>query len=338
MKSRIVPCAFVSGLMVTLSSLPGLGMDGLDEASTVAVADPKDNGGESPKQEYVRIQRNDRRLASTLQTSVIRFANSSQFPGKVVDLLGAIHLGEESYYVELNRRFASYDVLLYESVIPEEALKQGLRPGGPGAGRKLNDEEAWSESKVGLATISALQLGMKDVLGLQFQLAGIDYTAANFVHADMTQEEMEDSMAQRGESFSEMLAREMAKAALQSGKTNPIAQQLDLLLSVLTSNRKYRIRRIAAMEMIKANDGDVFVRADGTSTIITERNVKALDVLRRELGNHENNRLGLFYGAGHFRDMEERMIDELGFERVGEEWITAWQLRAPRKTQTTDTE
>jgi len=284
---------------------------------------------EKPKQQYIRIKRNERRLADQMQTSVIRFANSKQFPGKVVDLIGAVHLGEESYYDELNRRFAEYDALLYEAVIPEEALRSGLRPGGGGSGRSLSDDEAWTESKVGLATISALQVGMKDVLGLEFQLSGVNYRPANFVHADMTQEEMERSMAERGESFSEMLAREMLKATLKQQQKNPIAQNLDVMLSLLTSDRQYRVRRIAAVEMVGASDGDVFADSDGMSTIITQRNVKALKVLRRELKKSSNKELGVFYGAGHFADMEKRMVDEFGFERASEEWITAWQLRPP---------
>ena len=288
-----------------------------------------------PTQQYIRIERNARKLASALQTSVIRFANSEEFPDKVVDLIGAIHLGETAYYKEFNRRFAEYDTLLYEAVIPEEALQQGLRPGGHGTGRSLSDDEAWTESKVGLATISALQIGMKDVLGLEFQLAGVDYTPDNFVHADMTQEEMEESMARRGESFSEMLAREMAKAAVQQQQRNPLAVNLDLVLSILSSDRQYRVRRIAAVEMVKASTGDIFATSDGTSTIITERNIKALNVLRRELKKVKNQQLGVFYGAGHFADMEQRMVDELGFERVAEEWITAWELR-PAVTEQPD--
>lgn len=36
----------------------------------------------------------------------------------------------------------------------------------------FNDEQQWTEAKVGLAAISVLQLGMKDVLGMEFQLSG----------------------------------------------------------------------------------------------------------------------------------------------------------------------
>ena len=282
--------------------------------------------------QYVRVRRNERRLSVALETSIITFGDSEQFPGSTVDLIGAIHLGEAQYYEKLNSRFKDYDVLLFEAVMPEEAVKRGFRPGGGRGGvrRDLKDEEEWTESKIGLAAISSLQLGMKDALGLEFQLSGIDYTQDNFVHADMTQEEFEQSMARRGESFSQMMMQEMSKAAFKQQKTNPVAQQLDILFSLLASDRMYRVRRIAAAELSRANDGDVFAGPDGTSTIITERNKSALKVLRRELKNG-HKKIGIFYGAGHFPDMEQRMLSRFGYKRQNEEWVTAWHLSNPEK-------
>lgn len=286
---------------------------------------------EEPKQEYIRIRRNERRLAMALETSVIRFGESTKYPNATVDLLGAIHLGEAQYYEVLNKKFSEYDVLLYEAVMPEEALRQGLRPGGrKGGGRKLQDEDEWTEAKVGLTAISVLQLGMKDALGLEFQLSGIDYFAGNFVHADMTQEEFISTMASRGESFSEMLMREMGKAAVKQQKTNPIAQQLDLMFSLASSDRVYRVRRIAAVELTKADDGTAFAGEDGTSTIITERNRVAFNVLRDQLLAGKK-KIGVFYGAGHFPDMEDRLVEQFGMKRMSEEWITAWNLRPAKK-------
>ncbi|MFY9256244.1 MAG: hypothetical protein WAO83_22510 [Fuerstiella sp.] len=281
--------------------------------------------------EYVRIRRNERRLAVALETSVIQFGESTKYPNATIDLIGAIHLGEPQYYKQLNDKFSDYDALLFEAVMPEEAVKQNFRPGrAKGAGRSLSEEDEWTEAKVGLQAISVLQLGMKDALGLEFQLAGIDYTARNFVHADMTQEEFEASMERRGESFSEMLLREMSKAAVQQQDKNPMAQQLDLMFSMILSDRIYRVRRIAAVELAKANEGTAFASEDGTSTIITERNIKALQILSREL-KAGKKKIGIFYGAGHFPDMEERIVKEFGFKRQSEEWVTAWQLRAPKE-------
>lgn len=279
--------------------------------------------------EYVRIRKNDKKLAVAMETAVVHFGESKQFPGATVDLIGAIHLGEPEYYDQLNELFKKYDVLLYEAVMPEEAVKQGLRPGAKEGSRRgaLTDEEEWNDAKIGFAAISILQLGMKDALGMEFQLAGIDYTPDNFVHADMTAEEFESTMSRRGESFSGMFLNEMGKSMASQQQQNPVAMNLDIMLSALSSDRAYRIRRIAAAQLAKADDGQAFAGSDGTSTIITERNKTCLDVMRRELKKHK--KIGIFYGAGHFNDMEKRMVEEHGFRRTGEDWIVAWHLRKP---------
>jgi hypothetical protein len=298
-----------------------------DEPSTKK---EKTKSDEEPAPEYVRVRKNEKKLAVAMETAVVHFGNSEQFPGSTVDLIGAIHLGEPEYYDQLNELFTTYDVLLYEAVMPEEAVRQGLRPGGAeGSHREgLSDEEEWNDAKVGFAAISILQLGMKDALGMEFQLSGIDYTPDNFVHADMTAEEFESTMSRRGESFSQMLLSEMGKSMAAQQEQNPIAMNLDIMLSALSSDRSFRIRRIAAAQLAKADEGKAFASADGTSTIITERNKTCLDVMRREL-KKGHKKVGIFYGAGHFNDMEKRMVDEHGFGRTGEDWIVAWHLRKP---------
>lgn len=341
-RSRLLCCLLVAGIAPagfaqTPSRAPAVQSRAVPAAATQAIAPPAaketDEPESAPKKtaerEYVRILKKDN-LANELQTSVIRFQDSTQFPDTTVDLIGAIHLGEASYYRTLNDSFSQYDVLLFEAVMPESAVRNGFRPGpAKGSGRTLSDEEQWDEAKIGLQAISGLQLAMKDALGLEFQLAGIDYYASNFVHADMTQEEFEASMKRRGESFSEMLVREMGRATVAQQNRNPIAQQLDMMLSLMSSDRTYRVRRIAAVELAKANAGDAFAGSDGTSTIITERNIKALKVLRKQLASGRK-KIGIFYGAGHFPDMEKRLETEFGFARGEEKWITAWKLRKPK--------
>ena len=105
------------------------------------------------------------------------------------------------------------------------------------------------------------------------------------------------------ESFKEMLAREMSKAVVSQQDQNPLATNLDLMLSALSNDRFYRVRRIVAVQLAKADEAEAFAGADGTSTIITERNIKALKILNRELKKGRRN-IGVFYGAGHLKDME----------------------------------
>ena len=43
-------------------------------------------------------------------------------------------------------------------------------------------------------------------------------------------------------------------------------------------------------------------------------------------------RLAVFYGAGHFPDMQRR-LEAMGFEKTGEEWLTAWDIPAAGEGQ-----
>ena len=61
------------------------------------------------------------------------------------------------------------------------------------------------------------------------------------------------------------------------------------------------------------------------STIITERNKKAFEVLDKQLKDGKKN-VAVFYGAGHLPDMEKRLAADFGLKREGEKWLTAWSL------------
>lgn len=284
--------------------------------------------------EYIRITRDDRRLPLTMETPVITFRSAERFPGVTIDLVGAVHLGEAEYYEELNKRFSKYDMVLFEAVMSEAAVEAGVRPGGKAAIRDaLPDKRNLNDAQIGFAAISVLQLGMKDALGMEFQLETVDYTPDNFVHADMTSEEFEASMKNRGESFGSMLLSEMGKSMSSQKQQNPVAMNLDMLISALSSDRVYAARRIAASQLAKEGAGEAFADADGTSTIITERNRRCFEIMEREIKDKKPSTIAIFYGAGHFADMEKRLTKDYGFTRSGEEWIVAWKLRNPKSAK-----
>ena len=67
------------------------------------------------------------------------------------------------------------------------------------------------------------------------------------------------------------------------------------------------------------------------ATIITERNLIALEVLREQLAKGKK-RIGIFYGAGHLGDMSRRLVSDFGMKFTGEKWVEAWDLRSkPRR-------
>jgi len=175
--------------------------------------------------------------------------------------------------------------------------------------------------------IGGMQLGAKDMLGLSFQLDWIDYDAPNMVHADMSPEEFAQKMKERGESFFTMFMQLfMEGLAQQRANKQGGANDLALLFAFFSSNRELALKRVMAQQFATT---DIFNNLGGEkgTTIITERNLIALEVLREQLAKGKK-RIGIFYGAGHLADFSRRLVDDFGMKFTGEKWVEAWDLRA----------
>jgi hypothetical protein len=65
---------------------------------------------------------------------------------------------------------------------------------------------------------------------------------------------------------------------------------------------------------------------DGKSTLLTERNRKAFQVLESEL-KAGKKKIAIFYGAAHLPDMHERLMRDFQAKPTENNWIDAWPLR-----------
>jgi len=265
-------------------------------------------GETEPEEPFLRLARDANGRPMALQTAIARFeAEDAKREGLVVDLIGVIHVGETEYFETLNHEFEQYDSLLYELVAPEDVRpKQGDRSEHP---------------------VAKLQTGMKSLLALDFQLDDIDYGKPNFVHADMSPDDFAKSMASRGESIWTILARLMEQAMTQQAKQGDGSAEAKLFAGLFSNNRSLKMKRLLA-EQFEDMDGAmaVFNGPEG-STLVTERNKKALSVLRREIGDGKK-RLGIFYGAAHMDDMSQRLAADFNLARKQTRWLTAWDLRS----------
>jgi hypothetical protein len=296
-------------LLAAFWSLGGLAAASDPKAHDAAQGAAPAANAEEPK--FLRLQRDDQRRPVAMETAVVHYTSAAR-PDVEVHLVGAVHVGDKAYYDDLNSLFEKYDVVLYELVAPEGTrIPKGGRQGP-------------STHPVG-----ALQDGMSTILELSHQLACVDYTKPNFVHADMSPEEFSKAMADRGESFFQLFLRLMgtgiAQNAAGAGGTNDAA----LLLALFSKDRALKLKTIMA-EQFESLEG--FMAAlDGPegSTIITERNKRCFAVLDTQLAEGKNKRIAIFYGAGHLPDMERRLIADYGFQRTGESWIAAWRLQKP---------
>jgi hypothetical protein len=265
---------------------------------------------EGPK--FIRIRRDDKGKPLAMETAVVRYVSADR-PGVTVDLVGAIHIGDKSYYDELNKLFESYEVVLYELVAPE-----GTRV--PKEGRPGNNAHP----------IGAMQNGMGAMLELQHQLDRVDYTKENFVHADMSPEDFSKSMEKRGESLMQMFLRMMGQgmvqqAAQQQKEGGAGSTDLGLLMALFSKDRAHKLKSLFADQFENMESQMLLFDGPEGSTIITERNKKAFEVLDKQLKEGKKN-VAVFYGAGHLPDMEKRLAADFGLKREGEKWLTAWSL------------
>jgi hypothetical protein len=65
---------------------------------------------------------------------------------------------------------------------------------------------------------------------------------------------------------------------------------------------------------------------NGKSTLVTERNSKAFQVMEREILSGKK-KLAIFYGAGHLLDMHQRLLRDYKAKQTSFDWIDAWPLK-----------
>ncbi len=228
--------------------------------------------------------------------------------GVEVVFYGAVHIADETCYQVLNDRFMAHDALLYELVAPP-------------------DHRPTREREVGFNPISLLQMGLKNSMELSFQLDVIDYQAENFVHADMTPQEFQASMAERGESLLSIMfdmmvnGMKMQREMADSGEPMPM-EEFDLVTAFRNRNGRHTLR-MALASQLEQMEALAAGAKPGGSTLLEGRNEKCLEVLKREIAQGRKN-LGIYYGAAHLPHMEQRLVEDMGFKKTGHEWLVAW--------------
>jgi hypothetical protein len=254
--------------------------------------------------EFIRVEEGE--ATTQLQTALVRFRKGEA----TVDLVGAVHIADKKYYDDLNTRFTGYDALLFEGIgsPPPPPAEDAPAPVAPAAEQKPGKLDGLH---------GAYQAGA-DWLGLSYQMKEIDYRKANFVHADLSAEEFTALQAERKES----LLGFVFKAGLQQ-QAKPVKEPSTIkLLTSLVRRDKNGLKR-ELVHTLGAGDDQIAAIA-GESVIITDRNAKCLEVLDREV-QAGKKKLGIFYGAAHFPDMEKRLL-AAGWEKTGSEWLTAWEI------------
>ncbi len=353
---------------------------------------------------YVRVQDSDDGGKAILQVAIRTFEKQGS---PTVHLVGAVHIGDQAYYDDLQKFLDAQDLVLFEGVKPADAGKELARAddaakvkvtksrqrllavvwhryyqkhkaypqdidaaleGVHGSMARLGRAavvDAWgneqtilvSEREGAAPTIDIISLGadgaaggeggaadlhFKDqkpltreekaggegiqaklakALGLEFQLAAMDYSREKWRNSDMTVDELQDKLAESGLSggalFS-MLDGSSLMSKMLGAVLGMIGQSPEMSFFV----KAMVVETLAhAEELMEAQSQSGKGMGQFMRVLIEDRNAVVFRDLEGAL-TEGHATIALFYGAGHLADMEERLV-EMGFAPTGTVWKDA---------------
>ncbi len=265
--------------------------------------------GELPK--FLRYVESEGR-PKALEVAVVHYESPS-VAGAEVDLVSAVHIGEQNYYDQLNELFDKYDVVLYELVAAEGTVipKGGKREGAQ-------------------HPVAMLQDSARKFLGLKSQLAEVDYTKRHFVRADMTPQQMADKMSERGDTALTVALSTLADVmrqqnlAAKNGQGSQTLLDPNVSLTDLLGN-SLLAKQVLARQLATAGSLDQALGGTLNQMLVKDRNAAATKVLQQQLAAGKK-RIAIFYGAAHMEDFHGRLVNDFGLQPASTRWLTAWDL------------
>jgi hypothetical protein len=255
--------------------------------------------------------------------------------GPRVTLLGVSHLGDAIYYEKIQKRLDSADLVLFEGV---------------GFGDKVSQKDEGNSNAV-----SEMQLSLARSMGLVFQLEAIRYDRAHFRNSDISSEALltrleGGSLPPRGKDGQtskddgngkskkgNLQSKEFMKAL--SGNSF-VLNFLGKALSFFGKDPKFRaLMKLAIVETLSAIEGDVTRLAESSGPgmekfmriLLEDRNAIVFRDLCKVLkGKNPPSSIVVFYGAAHMPDLENRLVEKLGFQPKGDDWLAAFGVN-PKK-------
>lgn len=294
-------CISLAYSAVAQESTPLKPADAAPKSSQAKVATPK----------FMRYVESAGR-PKALDVAVVHYESPS-VAGAEVDLVGAVHIGEQSYYDQLNQLFDKYDVVLYELVAEEGTVipKGGKREG--------------NQHPVGM-----LQDTARTFLGLKSQLVEVDYTKKHFVRADMTPQQISDKMSERGDTALTValstladVMRQQNLAAREGQGAQPLLDENLNIADLLTNSLK--AKQVLAKQLTASGSLDETLGGTLNQMLVKDRNTAAMKVLQQQLAAGKK-RIAIFYGAAHMDDFHGRLVNDFGMQPASTRWLTAWDL------------
>ncbi|MBX3323013.1 MAG: hypothetical protein KF757_08495 [Phycisphaeraceae bacterium] len=219
---------------------------------------------------------------------------------------------------------------------------------------RLSDLRAAAAEREIVRESGGLQRDLADALGLEFQLDGIDYTKPHWRNSDLSIDEIRAAISGR-----DAPADAPANPDAESGKPTDTERAANALFSALSGESflaktggflfkmlgssprgRTMIKVMLADTLSHADDllgSQPGVMGDLMKVIVDDRNVAVVRDLQAIIENEPTARsVAIFYGAGHFADLETRISNELGYAWDSTMWIPAMTVDLQQAGMTLD--
>jgi len=211
-----------------------------------------------------------------------------------VDLVSAVHIADREYYQEIQRELSSCDKVFFELVANEKA-KQAT-------------------------SLSKLLIEVSQALGLSHQVAEIDYNQPNFIHADLSWQEIAELL--KGGNLPPPPEEPLIRKVIPN-LPRELHFQEDPFLYDPKSRAAFKVALGRILGDIEGAFALMNANLNKESVLITKRNARALQVAKPYLKG--KTRVAIFYGAAHMPDFAKR-LRKMGFKPVFVRWHMAWRI------------
>ncbi|RYX83895.1 hypothetical protein EON83_12190 [bacterium] len=282
---------------------------------------------------YIKELRGANGGLEAAQTAIRRF-NPIRGKGPAIYLVAAVHIGEKSYYQQVQQFLDKQSIVLYEGV------KSSRKMAKPRAVKAVLPSTAAS----GIKPPVGMQKKISEALDLQFQLEGIRYNRPHFRNSDLDWETISALAAKSGPDTQKQLG-DLQHSVTGGPSVSSTDQIMDKLIALanFTPLAANVMRRLLVMALCVPDKSKLGVLATqkpeenglAASTkkldliIINERNKAVLTDLKTLLKKPKRNApkpvqsIAVFYGAEHMKDIEKHLVSDFGYRTADAQWLTA---------------
>ncbi len=199
------------------------------------------------------------------------------------------------------------------------------KPGGEGACVDIRLDAMAPITKEELAGDEGIQIRLAKALGMEFQLAAINYDRPNWRNSDLTVDALRRRMGEEGGNIDALLGM-LSGASLPGKLVGVLLAFIEASPSLAAQTRLMLVEMLGhADELLAAQSGSLQALGGEAffKVLIEERNRVALADLRSAIEEDPARRsIAIFYGAGHLPSMERDLLAQ-GYTLDSAQWRTA---------------